>query len=210
MKIILTILTLAFGLITPGNGQTKTDQSSKVPAWTEGDRKYLLDNLIRSRQELIDETKTLTKEQWNFKESSDRWSINQIVEHIDLYELILMHEISMALQNEPIPTFEHYLPDSVFIDPDPKSLKKNVTTDFTKPFTISVPLGNNEGRNNIIWLTTMRDESIDYLKKTTENIRLHYICFGPNVHQQYMMIFRHTFRHVRQIKKVKTHPNYPK
>jgi hypothetical protein len=210
MKFFLVALSFVSWCFIPSKGQTNSSQPSKTPIWTEADKKYLLDNLIRSKQELIDETKNLTKEQWNFKESPDRWSINQIVEHIDLYELILMHEISMALQNEPIPAFEHFLPDSVFIDPDPKSLKKNITTDFTKPFTISVPLGNNEGGNNIIWLTTMRDESIDYLKKTTENIRLHYICFGPNVHQQYMMIFRHTFRHVRQIKKVKAHPNYPK
>jgi len=210
MKIILSTLILVFGLIILSKAQTNANQTSGAPVWTETDRKYLLENLTRSKQELIDETKNLTKEQWNFKESPDRWSINQIVEHIDLYELILMHEISVALQSEPIPAFDHYLPDSLFIDPDPKSLKKNNTTDYTKPFTISVPLGNNEGRNNIIWLTTMRNESIDYLKKTTENIRLHYICFGPNVHQQYMMIFRHTFRHVRQIKKVKAHPNYPK
>jgi len=210
MKSFLVALTFVLVCFIPGNGQTNADQHSTAPVWTEADRKYLLDNLIRSKQELIDETKNLTKKQWNFKESPDRWSVNQIVEHIDLYELILMHEISVALQNEPIPAFEHYLPDSLFLDPDPKSLRKLNTMDYTKPFSISVPLGNNEGRNNIIWLTTMRDDSIDYLKKTTQNIRLHYICFGPNVHQQYMMISRHTDRHLRQIKKVKAHPNYPK
>ena len=210
MKSFLVALTFVLVCFIPSKGQTNADQSSTAPVWTEADRKYLLDNLIRSKQELIDETKNLTKKQWNFKESPDRWSINQIVEHIDLYELILMHEISVALQNELMPTFKYYLPDSLFLDPDPKSLKKNNTMDFTKPFSISVPLGNNEGWNNIIWLTKMRDESIDYLKNTIQNIRLHYICFGPNVHQQYMIVFRHTYRHLRQIRKVKAHPSYPK
>jgi hypothetical protein len=121
-----------------------------------------------------------------------------------------MNEISTALQMGPLPDFTHFLPDSAFLDPDPKGLKKDNTTDYTKPFTYSVPLGNNEGKNNIIWLTTMRNESIEYLKKETKNIRVHYICFGPNVHQKYMMFFQHTFKHLQQIRKVKAHYNYPK
>ncbi|MDZ7649835.1 MAG: hypothetical protein U5K54_23340 [Cytophagales bacterium] len=53
-------------------GQTTKEGPSKVPVWTEADRKYLVDNLIRSKEEIIAETKNLTKAQWNFKESPDR------------------------------------------------------------------------------------------------------------------------------------------
>ncbi|MFZ6010033.1 MAG: DinB family protein [Bacteroidota bacterium] len=148
MKSFLVALTFVSTIFIHGQAQTSASQSSTTPAWTEADRKFLLDNLIRSKQELIDETKNLTKKQWNFKESPDRWSINQIVEHIALHELIFMHEISVALQSGPISEFPHHLPDSLFLDQDPQGLKKNVTTDFTKPFSISVPLGNNEGTNN--------------------------------------------------------------
>lgn len=209
MKITLLTLTLVFGLLIPGKGQTNAEQSSTAPVWTEADRKYLLDNLIRTKQKLIDETKDLTKKQWNFKVSPDQWSINQIVEHIDRYELIFMNEISVALQMGPVPDFRH-LPDSMFLDQDPNDLKKNKTTEFTKPFTISVPLGINEGSNNMIWFNKMRDESIDYLKSAAPNLRIHYINFGPDVHQKFMMIFTHTDRHVRQIKRVKANPKYPK
>ena len=210
MKITLLTLTLIFGILNLSKGQTNTNEPLKVPVWTESDRKYLLNNLIRSKEEITAETKNLTTKQWNFKESPDRWSISQIVEHICLWELIQMNAISTALQMGPLPDFTHYLPDSLFINQDPKRLKKNITTEYTKPFSYSVPLGNNEGKNNVIWLTTLRNESIEYLKNETRNIRVHYICFGPNIHQQYMMIFQHTFRHLGQIKDVKTHPNYPK
>jgi hypothetical protein len=210
MKLTLLTLTLVFGLLHPGKAQTKTDESPKVPLWTEADRKYLLDNLIRSKEEIIAETKGLTKEQWNFKESPDRWSINQIVEHICFWELIQMNEVSVALRMGPLPDLPQHLPDSMFIDPDPKRLKQNIATEYTKPFTYSVPLGNNEGKNNLIWYTTMRNESIEYLKTTTDNLRIHYICFGPNIHQRYMMFFRHSFRHLGQIREVKAHPKYPK
>ena len=209
MKSFLVTMLFVFGLLILSKGQSKADQSSTVPIWTEGDRKYLLDNLIRSKQEIIEETKNLTREQWNFKESPDRWNINQIIEHIALWELLFTHEISVALQRESIPAFTNYLSDSLFLQ-DPKSVTKNNAMEYTKPFSFAIPLGNNEGKNNVIWLTTMRNESIDYLKKETKNIRLHYIFFGPNVHQNFMMIFGHTDRHLRQIRKVKAHSNYPK
>jgi len=207
MKITLITLTLVFGLLNLTKGQTKKDEPSKVPVWTEADREYLLSNLIRSKEEIIAETKNLTKEQWNFKESPDRWNINQIVEHIALWEIITMYEISRALATEPNPTFAYH-PDSVFLDQDPKGQN---AMDYTKPFSFAIPLGNNEGKSNLVWLTTMRNESIDYLKKETKNIKLQYNnCSGANVHQYYLAIFSHTDRHLRQIKKLKTHPKYPK
>jgi len=210
MKITLVTLTFVFTLLILSNGQTKIDQPSKAPAWTEEDRKFLVDNLIRTKQEIIEETKGLTKAQWNFKESPERWSINQVVEHIALWELLFMNEVSRALARQPDSTFAYGAPDSVFLD-DPKGLKKNSALEYTKPFSFAVPLGNNEGKNNVIWLTTMRNESIDYLKKETKNIRLQYdYCSGLNVHQYFIMIFSHTDRHLRQLRKVKVHPDYPK
>lgn len=204
-----TLLALHFVLALSLISTAQTNEKPATPVWTEADRKYLLDNLIRTKQELLDETKNLTKKQWNFKESPDRWSINQIVEHLAIWELLLMREISVAINYDPIPTYEHFLQDSLF-EKGPKSADLKNALDYTKPFTYAIPLGNNEGKNNITWIMTMRDESIEYLKTTTKNLRVHYICFGPNVHQNYMMIFGHTDRHLRQLRKVKTHPNYPK
>lgn len=210
MKPTLLVATFIFGLSIFSKAQTKTDTPSKAPVWTEADRKFLLDNLTRSKEEIIAETKNLTKEQWNFKESPDRWSINQIIEHICLYELIQMNEVATALNMGPIPDFNHYLPDSVFITKDPDRHKKNVTTEYTKPFTYSVPLGNNEGKNNLTWYTTMRNESIEFVKNDQRNLRAYYVCFGPNIHQRYFAFFQHSFRHLKQIKEIKAHPKFPK
>ncbi len=210
MKTTLITLIFIIGISVLSKAQTKTDTPSKTPIWTEADRKYLLDNLIRSKEEILAETKNLTKEQWNFKESPDRWSINQIIEHLCLWELIQTNDISTALQMGPMPDFDHYLPDSLFIDKDPNRHKKNNTTEYTKPFTYGVNLGNNEGKNNINWYTTLLNESIEFLKNDSRNMRIHYICFGANVHQRYMMFFQHCFRHLKQIKEVKAHPKFPK
>ncbi len=206
MKSIFITVILVPGIILLGVGQSTEDQSTTTPVWTEADREYLLNNLIRSKEELLKETEDLTEEQWNFKESPDGWSINQIVEHIGLYELIFMNDIAVALQMGSMLEFAHYVPDSLFLDQDPLNLKKNNTLDFTKPFSYTVPLGNNKGENNLIWVTKMRQETIDFVKSTDKNLRIYYVNFGPNIHQKCIAIFAHSDRHLRQIKRVKNHP----
>lgn len=103
MKISILTLLCFLGLVISTKGQANEDQKSETPIWTEEDRRYLLDNLIRSKEELTKEVQNLTEEQWKFQENSDRWSINKIVEHLAIYELIFMNEISVALQMGEFP-----------------------------------------------------------------------------------------------------------
>ncbi|MEM9299283.1 MAG: DinB family protein [Bacteroidota bacterium] len=209
MNPFLTTLTLLIASLLPGMAQTNSDQPTTKPKWTEEDRKYLLDNLIKSKEELRNETENLTQEQWNFKESPDRWSINQIVEHLAIWELLFTHEISVSLQIGPIPNFPNHLPDSLFLNEDPESLKPKNARDFTKPFSYTVPLGNHSGKDNLAWITHMRDESIKFVKNETRDLRAHYINFGPNIHQNLLMVFTHNYRHLGQIRKIKARPDYP-
>lgn len=207
MQSLLLIPFLLFGLVTTSSGQAKENQKSATPVWTGEDRKYLLDNLIRSKEELIAAVVNLTEAQWNFKEEEERWSINQIVEHLAIYELIFMNQISVALQIGELPQVKQYPPDSLFLGKDPQ---KNTTTDYTKPFSHTVPLGNNKGLSNLTWLTTMRNETVEFVATEERNLRVYYINFGPNIHQKCTQIFSHTDRHLHQIKTVKSHPDYPK
>lgn len=206
MKISVLTFVLLIGLGTSTYGQPNEDEKSGTPVWTEQDRNYLLSNLTRSLEELTKEVENLTEEQWNYKENSDSWSINQIVEHIAIYELIFMNEISVALQMGEFPQIKKYPPDSLFLGNNPNKLN---TTDYTKPFSHTVPLGNNDGIDNLTWITTMRNDSIEFVRTEKRNLRLYYVNFGPNIHQKCMSIFSHTDRHLQQIKEVKLHPNYP-
>lgn len=210
MRSFVVSLAFLIVIIVSVKGQTTTTQTATATVLTEADRKFLLDNLNRTKAEIIQETKDLTKAQWNFKESTDRWSINQVVEHIAIWELLILREISQALVTNPDPNFAYATPDSVFLN-GPKSSEKRNALEYTKPFSFAVPLGNNEGQHNVTWFLTMRNESIEYLKAETKNIRLHYdYCTGMSVYQYYLMIFGHTDRHLIQIRKVKAHRNYPK
>ena len=181
--------------------------------WTEADRKYLLENLTRTRDLLIDETKDLTEAQWNFKESKDRWSINEITEHLALWELILEREISQALIAGP--QAEKLIKntssaDSVIIAFLSEE-KPHITTEYTKPFTFTVPMGTNEGKNNLAWFLKMRNEGINYVDTTTTDLRYYFRPGRPNdIHEAFIVIFAHTDRHLGQIRKVKANANYPK
>jgi hypothetical protein len=89
--------------------------------------------------------------------------------------------------------------------------KPHITTEYTKPFTFTVPMGLNEGKNNLAWFLKMRNESINYLDTTTTDLRYYFLRLGRgNVHQVYITIFAHTDRHLKQIRKLKLNPNYPK
>lgn len=185
--------------------------SQDVKQWTETDRKYLLGNLIRSKEELIKETKGLTKEQWSFKESPDRWSINQVVEHIATWELLLDHEISRALTEGSKPDlYKTAKADSIFVGFIMEE-KPHVSIEYTRPFTYTVPMGLNDLQNNMAWFSKMRNESIGYIEKAKEDLRSFNLKTGsPNIHQRYITLFGHSDRHLRQIRKIKQHPNYPK
>ena len=179
--------------------------------WTQADRQYLIDNLTRSRDELIKETKDLTKDQWSFKESTNRWSINQIVEHIATWELLMMHDVSRMITSGPQPVLiTQAKSDSTFLGFIMED-HPHITTEYTKPFTYTVPQGLHDLKNNMAWLLKIRNESIGYIAATNDDLRVYFMkAGGSNIHQRYITIFGHMDRHLRQIKKVKQHPGYPK
>ena len=179
--------------------------------WSETDRKYLVDNLARTREMIIRETTNLTKDQWNFKESPDRWSISEVVEHIAIWELLLSHEVSKALSAGLQPALnKDAKPDSIYVGFIMEN-KLHISTEYTKPFTYTLPMGLNDGKNNLAWFLKMRNESIDYLSTSKEDLRSYYLkASRPNIHQLYITIFGHSERHHRQIMKIKAHPNYPR
>jgi hypothetical protein len=179
--------------------------------WTEKERTYLLQELTRSRDSVIAETKGLSKAQWNFKESADRWSINQVVEHLCFWELILQREINQAFIAGPRPELakEARTDSAVLAFLGEETV--HIAPEYTKPFTFTIPMGLNPLENNMAWFLKMRNEDIGYVDTTTMDLRAYFMRPRKgSVHQVFMTIFAHTNRHLRQVRKVKLHPNYPK
>jgi hypothetical protein len=178
--------------------------------WTENDRGFLLEQLQQSRDQLVKETQHLTDTQWNFKEAPGRWSIRQVVEHIGIWELLLQREISLAYMGGPKPELAAAAtPDSININ-FLKDSSAHIATEYTKPFTYSVPLGLNTGPNNLAWFLTMRNESINFISNTKDDLRLYFSRPGRSIHYAYLSTYGHTNRHLRQIAKIKGNAGFPK
>ncbi|GAA4467535.1 hypothetical protein GCM10023189_51410 [Nibrella saemangeumensis] len=176
--------------------------------WTKADQQYQLDNLRRTRAELIKETEHLTDEQWHFRESPDRWSIGEIVEHLGYWEMLFARDVSMAMRPKAAPELNQTCaPDSVhfaFIMEE----AKHISPDFSRP------LGFMRGKDNLRFFLKLRNEHIGFLEKTDADLRAYFQTTAPDrrrsVHQMYIVMWGHCDRHMRQILRVKAHPNYPK
>ena len=160
---------------------------------------------------MINETKGLSKAQWSFKESPDRWSINEIVEHIGIWELLLSARISTQLDSQPHPELiATAVPDSIklgFIMED----KVHHSADYTKPYTYTMPMGLNDLKSNITWVLKMRNESISFIETTKADLRAYFLPDSKtNTHGTFITLYGHTDCHLRQIRKVKQHPAYPR
>lgn len=179
--------------------------------WTEKDRAFLLEHLTASRDAIINETKNLSQAQWNFKENPNRWSINQVVEHLVIWEIIFQREINQAIiaGSRPELTKDARTDSAVlaFLDEE----KQHISVEYTKPFTFTVPMGLNDGKNNVTWFLKMRNEGIGFVDSTKTDLRVYFMRPGKgSVHQVFMSAFAHADRHLKQIRKVKADPNYPK
>jgi hypothetical protein len=204
MKHFVCTLLTAIGFLA-------TSFAQEYKPWTSKDRAYLMEHLASARDAVISETKNLSQEQWNFKESASRWSINQIVEHLAFWELILQREINQALIAGPRPELtKDARTDSAvlaFLDEE----TPHIAPEYTKPFTFTIPMGLNDGKNNLAWFLKMRNEGIGYVDSTVTDLRAYFIRPRKgSVHQVLMTTFEHTNRHLKQLRKVKADPNYPK
>lgn len=188
---------------------TSTCYSQTKSIWTEADRKFLIDNLERTKLEIINQTKNLTAEQWAFKEDSTKWTIGQVVEHLGLYERIFAQEADIMLSSTPEPQLDSIsLPDTSYInwmnDPSPHKAEWNAE-----------PLGFMKGSDNLTFFLFGRNNIIDFIKKTKYDLKAHYTYrWGDekrrSIHALMVVHFGHTDRHLKQIKRIKDNPKFPK
>ncbi|MGZ5255678.1 MAG: DinB family protein [Flavitalea sp.] len=203
LKSLITILYLT--IFVSGNNiysQTKNQ-------WTKSDRKFLVDNLERTKLEVFNETKNLTPDQWSFKEDSTTWTIGQVLEHLGLYERIFAQEADIMLSSKPDPLLDSLsLPDTSYInwmnDASPHKAEWNAE-----------PLGFMSGSDNLTFFLFGRNHIINFINNTTFDLKAHYTFRWGNeqrrsIHALMIVHFAHTDRHLKQIKRIKQSLSFPK
>ena len=176
--------------------------------WTEKDEKALVENFLRTKAEINEETKKLTDAQWTFKEDATKWSIAQVVEHLYNWSLITQQNVRYSIQVGENPALAA------------KGLSDSVVTTFIweerphKSPDHTIPTGLISGDNNRKIFNAKYDEIISFIEKSDLNFRLYLRPFGDeyqeDVVQQFIIHYGHVDRHLRQIKRIKSHKNFPK
>lgn len=195
---ILALITLLFSSLLSFSQKT----------WTEKDKKALVENFLRTKTEINEETKNLTDAQWTFKEDTNKWSIAQVVEHLYNWSLITQQNVRYSIQLGENPALAA------------KALSDSAVTTFIweerphKSPDHTIPTGLITGDNNRKIFNVKYDEIISFIQKSELNFRLFIRPFGTAYHedlfQQFTIHYGHVDRHLRQIKRIKSHRNFPK
>lgn len=181
---------------------------SQDTTWSVSNKQFLINNYIRTRNEINEETGNLTVEQWNFRETKDSWSIAEVLEHLNMWQLVTQEHIRYMLYNGPQPELaKAALSDSLattFIYEE----RKHVSPDFT------IPTGAVPDNSNLKLFNSYCDRILSNIKTSEVNFRLYYRRFTDgymtNMNQAYIIQFGHVDRHLRQIRRIKANVNFPK
>jgi len=172
-------------------------------------RQLVLHQLQSSKADLLEAIVNLTPAQWHFRESPDRWSIAENLEHLILFEAFIRGAIEHTLAN-------------------PAELEKKLHAAAKDPLVLNLasrdtrftareaarPTGRSSDPSAMIAeFQNSRAQTIAFAGETQAALRDHFfphIVFGDlDCFQWLLVLGRHTLRHVRQVEQIKADPAYP-
>jgi len=174
------------------------------------DRDSALKYLESTEQGVLDATKGLTAEQWNFKQAPDRWSVAEVAEHIAAAEDLLFGMITTQVMKAPArPAGEDVKAvDQMVLTGVPDRSHKAQAPEPLKPTN---RFGSPEAA--LKHFQESRQKTIDFLQKT-DDLRAHASDspLGKKLdgYEWLLFIAAHSERHTKQIAEVKADPKFPK
>lgn len=177
---------------------------------TNAERKYASDILLKTKDDLLKKLQGLTTEQLNFKADTASWSIAECVEHIAISENNIFSLTQVALKEpaDPSKRSEIKMKDEAIVDMIADRSTKRKTMEALEP---SGKFGNFEA--TLSEFKTKRENSINYVKATSDDLRNHYFDFPFGKLDAYQIILfmaGHSKRHTKQIEEIMKNANFPK
>lgn len=199
---------------------TNSSDQNGVSWWTTDDQQLIISELNKTTNELKEEIENISIDQWSFREDSTRWSIAEIVEHLEMQNQLHYREISVTskapqyLKYRQITEgkdafFSNYSVDPTkskakwFLEPSGKFCSKKeceeafykVRTELTK----YIDQTDVDLRKQFTFRTPVEGKEISNIK----------IGQVRDLHQLLLTGIAHTYRHLDQLRKIKQHPDYP-
>lgn len=177
-------------------------------SWSAKDKQSLIDNYLRTKNEINKETSGLTIKQWNFKETPASWSIAEVVEHLNIWQLITQEHIRYMFYNGPQPALALKAPTDSAATSFIYEEQKHTAPDYSVP-TNTIP-----DKANLALFNAYCDRIIQNIRNSDLNFRMYYRTFTDgymtNMNQAYIIHYGHVDRHLRQIRRIKRDPKFPK
>jgi hypothetical protein len=174
------------------------------------ERQVVLDQLVSSEARLLELVGGLTPEQWNFRETKERWSIAENIEHVIVVENFIMSAIDKVMQ-------EPAQPDKKTQTGGKDSLVMRLGN--TRGIKINArdaarPAGRwPETEEMILELRRTRARTVAFVAETQVDLRDYFfphVAFGDlDCYQWLVVMAQHGARHALQIEEIKADPRYP-
>jgi hypothetical protein len=195
---LTVVLFVATGAIAGAQDLSKADMDRGV--------QYL----ETTKQNIIDATRGLSSEQWNFKPSPFKWSAAQVMEHIAASEDLLRQLAEGQIKNDAPAVADRDLKktDDRVLEVIPDRSRKFQAPEQLRPTN---QFGSPEG--SLKHFLDSRAKTIELLK-TTPNLRAHVTDSGLlgkiDAFERILFIAAHSERHTKQLLEVKADPKFPK
>ena len=167
--------------------------------------------LEASRDSLLASIEGMTPEQWQYRESEDRWSAHEIVEHLALnedvfYEMITQQVMKTERRSEP-------LADAAAVDGQLMAMVTDRSQRFQAPEVVRPRREFATPREAVDHFVAARERTLEFARNTPD-LRLHAMSMmgGPDrdAVQWLTFVAGHTIRHTAQLQQVKDHPGFPR
>jgi len=167
---------------------------------TPSERRSVLDQLAASEARLLELTAGLSPEQWNFRESPERWSVADNIEHVTALEGFILAAIFKTLQAAPEPEKQAKAIEK-------ESLVLNLAGTRDKKLRAReavLPTGKWQNPAELIQdFRNARAHTSAFAAETDADLRSHFfahIAFGDiDCYQWLIVLAQHSFRHALQI-----------
>ena len=176
---------------------------------TEAERKFAVDHLTKTKNDLLNAVQGLSEAQLNFKTAPDRWSVLECVQHITLSSAGIFGFEQQTLQAPNDSNFKPTVTDEQFIAMIQDRSHKAQAAEPFKP--VNAPYKTFDETLKVF--NGARDSLITYVQTTHDDMRAHIaqLPFAKvDAYQIILLISAHTNRHTQQLNEVKADPNFPK
>jgi hypothetical protein len=176
---------------------------------TPAEKQFLLDQLHANRERVRSVVAGLSEAQWNFRETPERWSAAECLEHLAIVEQRVLGRVRQKLTEPPEPEKRELTAgkDELISAMIPARARRAVAPEPARP------TGSAEPGELLPRFCDARESTIDFARSADGSLRDHvfaHMALGEiDCYQWLLFLSQHGERHARQIEEVRSCADFP-